>query len=352
MTGSLRRFVSIAFLIAGGLATAVAAGSVTLSNRSTEGDGRYRVTVDDYGAIDGWTSGFADFFNPAGSIGSKGVTFESGTFVFVSNTHRELLSDSTQWQSFSWAGLGWPTPFSSDTSLARSVTSPAVASDTNGDGYNDTAVSQFVLTGTGVDLAFTLNQNVLDGQEPDSAYHTLSYTITNQGDDGAPVRLVRQMDADLALVGGNANDSVVVGTGLYDSKYVGQNEGGDLALGYTMWSPQAHDYNGLLKDSPDASGTNYPIGATNGHIWENYGLPTAWTNHAGGIGTMTNGTSTGEESGTYLQWDVFMEPGASTTVDLIVAFGSASPAPEPSTMLLTLLGVLGLVATRRRRRTA
>ncbi len=347
MVRSLRWSGGLALVAVGGLATAVLAGSVTLSNRNTDGDGRYEVTVDDYGSINGW-SGYADFFNPAGSTGRSGVTFLSGTFVFVAGTHRELLSDSSSWQGFSWPGAGWPTAFSADSTLNRSVTAPNAASDSNGDGYNDTSVSQFVLTGTGVDLAFTLNQSVLDGLKPNTAVHKLDYTITNQGDEPLPVRLVRQMDADLALVGGYNDDSVVVGTVVDGTKYVGQNEGGDMTLGYTMWSPRPHDYNALLNGYSDASGsTNYPPGATNGHLWEHWGLPADWTNHGAGLGTMTDGTAGPQEAGSYLQWDVALRPGRSANVEMWITFGDEPPTPEPSTLLLAVSGVLGLAATRR-----
>lgn len=76
------------------------AGPVTLSNMATDSDGRYWVTVDDYGAVDGWGSNYgADALNAVGALPARAITFVSAFYLFVTNTHRELLADNVSWQT-------------------------------------------------------------------------------------------------------------------------------------------------------------------------------------------------------------------------------------------------------------
>ena len=327
-----------------GAAIVMFGGTVTLSNKTVDGDGRYWAAVDDYGGVDGWTSNGADALNPAGAVPARAVMFVSALYLFVTNTQRELLSDSTGWQNQDWNFAGFPAAaFSTDTSLYRNVTSANVGSDTNGDGFLDTAVSAFTVTGTGVNLSFTLRQSVLDGPSPTTAVHTLTYTIVNNGDTALSFKLVRHTDGDLLLTDGSTstdpfNDSIVVGgedpaNGL---AYVGQNEGGDVTKGYTLWSPQAHLYNATICGQNDASGTPYtPQGFTGPMAWTNFGLPSGWTNHGANIGLNTAGTAaaSGKDTGTYMQWNVTLNAGQNTTISLLYTFGGIPLIRRPGTLI-------------------
>src|SRR5687768_14329307 len=130
----------------------------------TTADGYLEILPDEYGS---WaqpfaTGGFgpnADRFNPAGAATVQPVGFSSGFFLF-SGAQRELLSDNADWQATTNGANPPSPPFSADTSLSRAVLNPNVASDSSGDGINDTASSSFRVFGGGTDLGFVLRQRV------------------------------------------------------------------------------------------------------------------------------------------------------------------------------------------------
>ncbi len=102
-------------------------------------DGYLAVVPDEFGS---WASttygGGGDTFNPSGPLTALDAAFTSGFLLFVPGlSQRELLSENPSWQAV----------FPADASLSSSVTSPLVASDSNGDGVDDTLASSFVVSG-------------------------------------------------------------------------------------------------------------------------------------------------------------------------------------------------------------
>jgi hypothetical protein len=168
----LRNRATWAFLFASASAVGIAAAAPTpiRTGANTAVNGYLEIRPDEYGA---WAADFTtgtigpngDQFRPNGST-LQVVAFSSGFFLFAPNNQRELLTDNAQWQATT-NGAGGPA-FSADASLSRAVTSPNVASDSSGDGINDTLNSAFRVfaPGGGTDLAFGLRQRVSNVSPP------------------------------------------------------------------------------------------------------------------------------------------------------------------------------------------
>ena len=205
--GTLRRWIFVvenrglaAALIS--LAALSFCGSTThaqtlLRNGPTVGtDGYLEVGVDEYGSwADGGFGGIGDRYNPLGGnpLGPRTVGFSSGFFLFAGGTQRELLAENKDWQNSTDTNGD---AFGDDTTLDRMITSPNVASDTNGDGLDDTVMSSFTVTGGGLDLSFQLTQTVGSGSGAVAFIHQ-DYTVTNNSASAAEFNMVRAFDGDL-----------------------------------------------------------------------------------------------------------------------------------------------------------
>ncbi len=305
-------------------------------------DGYLSIVPDDYGSwATGLFGGGGDIFNPLGALGPMEATFTSGLFVFLPGAgQRELLSDSFDWQAI--------LPF--DGSLERMVTSPLVASDTNGNSVNDTLHSSFRVFGPDTDLAFNLLQHV-EVFDSGVSFLQQDYLITNNGADSVALDLVRVYDGDFSWAGDFADDEVGTnfnGSGL--DAFVFEREAGDSATAMTLSSPQGQDYYG------GKHGITPPLGppmfdyGTDTEVWDAFGIPTSWQNYIAGVGYNTNGTSGAFPSGSTppedafigLKMSVALEPGESSMVTMFYTYGSIVPAPEPATLGLLVLGVFCL----------
>jgi hypothetical protein len=110
-------------------------------------EGYLRVSPDAYGAWEHPSfGGGGDCYNPVGPLNAQDAAFTNGFHIFVGRSRRELLSNSVDWQDLC----------GDDATLERQVTQPSQTFDDDGNGVADRAVSQFEVTGTGVDLTFDL----------------------------------------------------------------------------------------------------------------------------------------------------------------------------------------------------
>ncbi|MCH8153299.1 MAG: hypothetical protein IH830_13115 [Planctomycetes bacterium] len=248
------------------------------------------VSPDVYGSYASATfGGQADHYNPVGAGTLQEAAFSSGLYLFRGGTQRELLSDNGDWQDV----------FPGDQTLDRTVTEASSASDTNGDGVNDTLTSAFVVTGNGIDLAFAVTQHVerivpLVGNPV--AILTQDYTITNNGPSPIDFELVSTFDGDLVWVGDFEDD--IVGTGTNDSpgvdRFVFEGEVGQPEASIILSSPTGDAYVGsklgIIPDPIDPLCVAYGFG-TDVQVFQAFGIPDCWRNHIAGLGYDTDGDS-------------------------------------------------------------
>jgi hypothetical protein len=326
------------------------AGPVQLRTGSSNAvDGYLEILPDEYGswAANFATGGFgpnADRYKPVGTT-LQVAAFTSGFYLFVGGTQRELLSDNVDFQA----------TYPADATLSRSVTSPNSASDTNGNGVNDTSVSAFSVTGGATALGFGLTQHVFSAGGGVSAIEQ-NYVITNNGAEPISFLLVRSFDGDLLWNGDFSNDNV--GTGMNGGAfgpYVYESEVGFPGRSVTLSGASAQDYfGGKHGIDPDAGGPGpaYNFG-TDLQLWNAFGIPVGWADHIAGVGYNTNGDSGAAPAGSTapqdgfigLSFPVTLGVGQSTTIQLFHTYGSITPVPEPATLMLLALG-----ATMLRRR--
>ena len=361
-----RKGAASAALIVGFICTNTATARPPVSLRTgsnTATDGYLEIQPDEFGS---WCSAFsgnpfgpnADRFKPTGAILST-PTFTSGFFLFAPGNQRELLSNNTDWQATTNGATPPSPPFSADTSLNRAVVTPNVATDSNGDGINDTSTSSFRVfsPAPGTDLNFNLRQRV-SAVGPGVSIMAQDYTVTNNGSTSITIGLVRAHDADLLYDNNFETDSVGAGgNGGPGRPYVFVQEPNQPSQAVTMsLSGTGSYYAGKHGVVPPNGPPNFDFG-TDTEVWDNNGVPTSWRNLVAGVGYNTDGQSGPSPAGSTTPRDGFMgmdlsltlAPGQSQSFSTLFTYGQTSPVPEPATALgAVALGGLML----RRRRTA
>jgi hypothetical protein len=365
MHSSTRSVAAAAAVVVGFLFTSTATARPPVSIRTGSNlatDGYLEIQPDEYGS---WAANFtgapfgpnADRYKPAGSPLNT-PSFTSGFFLFAPGGQRELLSDNTNWQATTNGTAGAP-PFSADTSLSRAVTAPNVASDSNGDGINDTLNSSFRVfsPAPGTDLGFQLNQRVASGPGAVS-FMQQNYTVTNNGTAPITIGMVRAFDGDLLWDNNFETDSVGTGAnGGAQGPYVFMQEPTNAAQSVTLSIPTGSSYYGGKHGvDPDGVGGSpaYDFGSDT-EVWDANGVPTGWRNHIAGVGYNTNGQSGPAPTGSTTPRDAFLgmdlsltlAPGASQSFTVFHTYGSTSPIPEPAT--LSLMAASAALLLRRRR---
>lgn len=283
------------------------------------GDGRLDIRLDEYGSTyaDFNTGLGGDLYDPPGVLTANAVTINAGLFLLVSTSHRELLSSSVQWTSQG----------PDDASLTKSIISPNVACDADGDSCDDTLRSAFTVTGAGVSLDFSLYQSVRRAASPGVAYLVQAYRITNTGGSSLTFKLHKSWDVDLYWSGDWNNDEVGAGT---DSgrRYVRTGEVGTPAATFPLSSLTAPTfyYGGKSGHVPTGGGPAFGTGT--GRIWSTYGMPVSWRNYIAFLGYNVNGLSglQAGEAQVGLEWNITLAAGASTTLVIQRTYGQTTPA--------------------------
>lgn len=354
--------LSVGILLVFTTSAAIARPPVQLrTGASSAANGYLEIRPDDYGA---WAADFVtgaigpngDSFKPSTST-LQVVSFTNGFMLFAPGAQRELLTDNAQWQAAT-NGTGGP-PFSADTSLSRSVTSANVASDSNGDGINDTANSGFRIfaPGGGTDLGFLLSQRVTS-ISPSVSNMVQTYRVTNNGAAPITFKMVRGVDADLLWDANFESDSVGTsanGAGL--GPFVFEQEPAQPTQSLTLSIPNgASYYGGKHGVLPGLGAPVYDFG-TDTEVWDANGIPTSWINNVAGVGyAPLNGQSGPAPVGSTVPRDAFMGVdilltlgvGASASFDVFQTYGQTTPIiPEPGT--IGLLAFAALATLRRRR---
>ncbi len=348
-----------------------------------ERDGALRVIPAEYGA---WGDlGFCepsqpggcdlDLFKPVGFDAAE-VMFRNALFLYIDRGDPDLNQ-----RAVLSAHHGHIDTYPIDigpSALFREIPleGAGVASDTNGDGLNDTLVSQFIPCHgpTDVHLTFDVVQSVelvASGPGVGVSVLTQTHTITNDSSTAIDFVLIRQVDSDLRWIGDGYDDTVGTMT---------HADGGDLSVytmehnrtttAVTLSSPQAAFYYGSKGDfDPDGSGTceaelcvggphaGEPCNPLNcpgvdcicegGPImgcgmdlqqWDAYGLPEGWGNFVANVGHDTDGDSGGSpagcdgssgwcscQAGIGIVIPVSLDPGESTCVCIQHTYGQRTP---------------------------
>lgn len=303
-----------------------------ISNGIT-GDGALTITVDNMGA---WYTDFntggnlGESFDPAGAPGADFPTFSIGTFIFYSNTHRELLAEHIPWQNTSGDGG----PFGSDPSLTTTVLTPVSSADwMYGDGVDDTSMSEIRVFGTGVDLNISIVNAVRRASDTNVAFMIQKYTIRNDG--GAPItfKLHRAWDADMYWRTGTGTDwqNDQVGAGTFGGhKYVRQGEvGADSATVCLSGIDAPTSYHGAKQGhTPTGGGPAMGFGTDN-ITWNNYGTPTSWMNYIAYLGYNMDGVSTdvtNQDAHIALEYTITLGAGETRELYLVHTYGRTTPA--------------------------
>jgi hypothetical protein len=305
-------------------------------------DGYLRVGVDATGSwsSSSYGSGIGDTFNPAGPLTEMEVAFSTGLFLFADNGDRELLT-----QNATFRGV------TNDTTIRNPIiTNALTASDTDGDGVNDTATSSFDLvngvSGSGLtNLSVDVIQRVSVDRPGVSAFLQQDYTFTNNAANSITLNLVRAFDGDLLWTdnlgtGGFCDDEVgttMHGAGL--GTYVYEQEDTESPhTAMTLSSPNATIYYGG-KRGVDPLGGGLPFGyGTDTQVWDELGTPANWVNFIAGVGANLNGESGQQPPGSTSCEDGFvgieivnlvLPPGESSqAITILYTYGATQP-PSP-----------------------
>lgn len=343
-----------------------------------EQDGVLRVVPDEYGA---WGDvGFCDpgpaggceedLFKPVGFDASE-VMYSNALFLYIDRGD-PALNQRAVLTGYPILADVYPIDIG-PSALFREIPleGAAVASDTNGDGLDDSLTSSFAVCNGPADVSLTFDvthsvEQVASGPGVGVSVLTQTHTITNESSTAIDFVLIRQVDSDLFWIGDHTDDAVGTMT---------HAEGGDLSVytmehlqpttAVTLSSPQAAFYYGAKGDfDPDGLGTcddgtcnggphageacdpldsicdgGPPYGCgTDFQQWDAYGLPEGWANHIAGVGYNTDGESGPApapcdpaaggcscEGSIGIVILVSLEPGESTCVCIQHTYGQRTP---------------------------
>ncbi len=288
-------------------------------------DGALGMVLDEFGAFahSGWSGGneecdYGDMFNPDGPPPAEQPAFSSALFFYKADTEQRVILSAIQ-------NLQNTYPVDSSAFAEIPEGGANLASDTSGDGVNDTLTSAFAVCGPNeLDLHFEVVQSVEQvAPAGGGAVSVLTqvYTITNVSLTPIDFVLVRADDYDTYWVGDNADDSVGTMTNGHPhwDRHVYQLEDGFPETAITLSSPQGDIYLGA-KDV----GTDF-------QQWNEYGIPEAWANFIANVGYDTDGESgrgCGGDScdaNIALTIPVSLEPAETTCVCVVHTYGQRTP---------------------------
>ncbi len=309
--------------------------TVALSN-NVVGDRSLVVNPDAFGGV---TTGFGlagndDPFDPPGAEPLiPGPTFGTALFLYNPTTlDRVSLAHATSSMATTYPGT-----------FITAITSPLVASDSDGDLVNDTANSAFTVTGgtAAVNLSVTLKQRVSKPAQGTSRFRQI-WTITNNAAAPAALKINKHNDMDiLASVLGPVSFEDVAGSfdapgcqGItpYEREPFPEPPTSGIAFTLASNTPGSVYYAGRSGYDPDGAGPDPAFAfGTDFQIWNAYGLPPSWENHTAGIGTLVAGELPDQfpplgvapfDGFQGLQWSVTIPAGGSQVINVSTLYGS------------------------------
>jgi hypothetical protein len=313
---------------------------ITLSN-NIAADGRLVVNPDMYGAVTvwGWPANY-DFYDPAGGYALGSPMFASSVFVYRANTDRLALGAPAHDLDIQY-NLSAANP----ATMTRTLTSPLVGSDADGDGVIDTGDSAFTITGGGgnFNLAVTLKQRVYKPATGTSvARFQQIYTITNNAATAANFQFNKHIDGDLLWFGSAEDVAGSVSNSGKINPYQREPDGSPAAtassaIGLVSPTTGYVYYAGRSGFDPDGAGPDPAMAyGTDFQIWNNKGLPASWANYTAGIGTAPTvgelpdafpvGGAAPNDSFMGLYWNVTIAPGAQKVIEMTTVYGARTLA--------------------------
>ncbi|MHC4775108.1 MAG: DUF7901 domain-containing protein [Planctomycetota bacterium] len=280
-----------------------------------------------YGAGEG-DPNWGDEFLPAGST-LQPATFTVGFYVFVSDTHRELLTANDAWKQ---NVNGEVVDDDSLVSQYDGVTS--LEYDDSGDGVSDRLESSFTVAGAGVNLQVDLTQKVTTGGSLPAGVSVMTQTLVINNLDAQEIsfELLRHLDGDLPWDDDpdfQLDDSPGTGTNAAPlDRHIYQHEVGSEAQSLTISSDHGDQYYGCINTHrPPASTVTMGYG-TDTQTWENYGVPVGWENYIAFVGYDTDGeTGDQQNDGSIgLEMPVTIPGLGQETVIVRTTYGATTPA--------------------------
>jgi hypothetical protein len=334
--------------IGSGCAPALGGPVCIATGPSSAADGYLQVCTDpDGGWADLTFGGQGDIYNPYGNnvsgvpLPPQPASFSNAFFLYrAAQSQRELLSNNPQWKADAQV---------EDASLATTINCVvpgpncipgSVATDVHGgDGVIDHLVSNFRVTGVGVDLTCTLTQDVQNFPASQVSVLSQVYSIKNNLASSISFVLLRQVDYDIVWQGAFGNDSVGTDTnGNPADRHVSQGENpaaGQLDHTYmTLSSPQGTAYVcAKATIDPDGAGGGPPYGAgTDVQEWDAYGVPAGWANFTPYVPAAPGSYNVNGYSGTQagdahvdLEIPVTIAGGATVDISIDHTYGSTIP---------------------------
>ncbi len=311
----------------GAASLAWAQESVRLSN-GVSGNGELTVNPDAYGSVTYWTTNWTndDFYDPRGSLGRNRYSFASSIFMFIPGQSLRA--------SFGSAGRDIRNTYPGN--IGVGILSPLVAFDSDGNGVNDSANSSFWALGTSV--TFDLFQNVGQPDANSVATYTKCFNITNTGQTPITFLLLQHDDYDILFDGAATDPAGTDSTGGVRNPYMREPDSfaGHLDTEAALSGTPGYDYvAGRSGFDPDGTGPDPAMGyGSDFQIWNNYGLPNSWKNYTAGIGynmdgilgqAMPPGGLPPHDAFMSLQWEISLNPGECTTIQVVHTYGDSVP---------------------------
>ena len=310
--------------------------SVRITN-GVVGDGELEVNPDAYGAITVWNwPDNYDWYDPIGTNPRSNCAFAASMFIYNPITlDRLALGEHGRDLDVTYNQRN-----GGEATLSYEITWPLCAFDTDGNGFDDTAISAFrVFGGNGnYDLAFGLLQRV--SQPVEGGISTLEqvYTVTNVGSQPASFLLERHNDLDLLFDGlwedcaGTASVQGRRNVYMREADGVPNHDNLVVALSGTPGFVYCAGRSGF---DPDGAGGDPPMSyGTDFQVWENFGLPQSWVNYTAGIGYDQDGilpqkrppgSTTPYDGFMMLQWELTLAPGEARDIEIVTTYGNEVP---------------------------
>ncbi len=318
-------------------------GQATVQLRNTAaGDGSLHIAPDAYGHWSNfsWFEPNVDLYDPPGAVGPSNVSFAAHMMIYdpVNQDRVCLATDGSPTSNAYNLSAG------NNRTLEYRVTSALVASDTTGNGLDDTANSSFWVFGTtgsgdpSLRLTFDLEQKVT-GPDPNGvATYIKTYTITNDGENAVSIQFEQHDDFDLGWDGDFRDPVGTASADGFRNAYMQEPDSfpGNASTQVALSGSGCNIYSAGRSNNPAAGPPDppYRFGTDVRDHWNNYGLHPTWWNHTAYLGYDVDGIDLSLmpadglspfDGQMNLVWELELQPGQTTDVVVVHTYGASTP---------------------------